>query len=736
METRVEIFKDSLWVGLNLGNTKSVKFNALINKISEINSREISHSNTFKIPNTKGNIEALGLNIFNPKLMAESLNRKYRANYYIGDRLVQTGFVVINNVLGGNININFIDESLGLVEIWGTTTFKELLQSGDINRPADYQSVIDTMKVYSMDKTAVLQHLPLVGTRGHELALFPNTLNAIGSPWQLNIDEVRPDDSFNPYQSRPIYNVKALFDLATESFGFTPIYDDSVDWSSVKKHYIVNSGLGDDELEDGGLVSTTYSSTDFRFDYTANVSVATPKDTWDEAGYVDLSNHSPAISSEIPNNVSGLDIAAIESSRGSIVGDFSWAAKETLFKPTLNASGFGSLKFETSHAVNTVNPISSSVTNLIKWVFIWRDASGVGFLYESFGSLNLRQNAQFGPISTSVSGTPGVNWKTTVEFDKTRFLQPPAGGGDFFGVVLFQDFYYDVPTGSQTIADVPRYRSTLSAITEVSLPANTVSYDEFGQFIADDIDLTYAAPTVSIKQLLSAFMAKEGILTNINTKTKEVLYFSYQLYKKNRDDGKFSDWSQYLREYSPINRNTNYGNNYGQVNEVGLKEPYEGNTFNHSLSNIERGIKYKEFATNHNGLYSDVQGAYKIPYTNTPYIEFKNTRLGLVEDTGDLGDLTQVRYDKSTQGTITGLPHIQNVKFGALPIGMQEWYDIIDSSIKVEAFFLLPVSIFREVKLYEPIYVEQLGGYYIIEEISEYTDQSTPVQISLIKLLD
>ena len=54
----------------------------------------------------------------------------------------------------------------------------------------------------------------------------------------------------------------------------------------------------------------------------------------------------------------------------------------------------------------------------------------------------------------------------------------------------------------------------------------------------------------------------------------------------------------------------------------------------------------------------------------------------------------------------------------------------------MEAIFLLPVDEIKNIDLSEPIYVEELGGFYIIEEIKEYTNGQTPVMVKLIKLLD
>ena len=61
VKNRVEIYRDSVWTALELYENRSIKYNALINKIEGINSREISHTNTFSLPRTEINITALNI---------------------------------------------------------------------------------------------------------------------------------------------------------------------------------------------------------------------------------------------------------------------------------------------------------------------------------------------------------------------------------------------------------------------------------------------------------------------------------------------------------------------------------------------------------------------------------------------------------------------------------------------------------------------------------------------------
>ena len=74
--TRIEILKDGAYIFLELGTDKSIRYNSVINKIGKTSTREISGSNTFSIPWTFHNIQALGLNLFNAIELASSLNQK------------------------------------------------------------------------------------------------------------------------------------------------------------------------------------------------------------------------------------------------------------------------------------------------------------------------------------------------------------------------------------------------------------------------------------------------------------------------------------------------------------------------------------------------------------------------------------------------------------------------------------------------------------------------------------
>ena len=57
--------------------------------------------------------------------MAKAMNAKYEARFYVEEKLLQEGFIVINNTNDGKIKVNFIDDALSIVEKWGETSYEE-----------------------------------------------------------------------------------------------------------------------------------------------------------------------------------------------------------------------------------------------------------------------------------------------------------------------------------------------------------------------------------------------------------------------------------------------------------------------------------------------------------------------------------------------------------------------------------------------------------------------------------
>lgn len=722
--TRIEIYKNLQWKHLVLRDNDAIKYNAVINKVGEVSTREISHTNTFSLAPVWQNTQALGLNIFNAKDLAKALNTKYRAKYYVEDKLFQEGFLVINNTKGGTIQVNFIDEALDITEKWGSTTYQELLRDDTLAFPLDYQNAINELFEYDMDKTAVLTPLSEVGTRGHNLCLFPNNLNTIGDVFQLDENENRIDDAFNPYQSRPVFNAISLFDLATVGYGYTPIFDPSVDWQKIMRTYMVDKGLLESANGNNGIQQIqhpTVSSAGSPFyvdppDFGAPIQTYTIKHLYDFSAGV----------SKKPGQVENFSEPVLfQTFTGAPFyppPSQPWLNENVIFTPDVQAGNVGEINIKGDTVVTSTNGDFTDITI----IGIWKNITlGSPTVDSVLAQRDFNGNIT-GPL---VENTPITATQFDVTLDKSVLDTVPSGA-DPDGLVGISVIV------SKTFLNGGVFNMGNLQVTETYLPVGVVAYDDYGQYLPDIVDLTHAAPKETIKTLLSGIMHKEGILMDIDNKNREVKFFTYGAYEQQKFDGNFSDWSKYLQKYDPLLHNTNYGNAYAIKNRIGLNTPYNGNTSDIILENQGEDSKYKDFTTNYLQKFKDISNVKEVLNTNTPYLEFENKGLGLVEYGGNLGQLSQRRANGSVQGDFTGLAAMINVNGSILPNGVVEWYKLVDEAIRVDAQFLFPSDVIKQLDLSEPVFIEGMGGWYIIEEVSEYENQGTPVEVKLIKLID
>lgn len=686
--TRLEILVDGSWERLKLKTGEVIKYNAVINRIGSLNTREISHTNTFSLPLVSENIRKLKLNYFNHRELAKSLNNKYEAKYYVEEKLLQQGYLVINNTTNDEVNVNFIDEGLSIIDKWGTTSIKDLLKDGSLDTPADYLAAIAEMRSYTLSVDQLATPLSQVGTRGYNLALFPNSLNLIGDKFNVDENGVRQNNIFNPYQSRPVFNAKAIFDLAAEAYGYTPIFDPSVNWNKVAKTYIApeNSDKNSNEEETSSIYSPISGDADAKLRST----VTSP--TWS----VESATTYPLVRSTKPNLVSGW--VDPDTSYGT-----SYLDTNCIFIPDLSTLASGLITYR----VQSPNEIFA------------------GSAWSCWSSI-VPGDVIFRPmvIQDEVSIGPGV---INFSLSKLDLIDPPAGADELIGIFA---------TTLEIEASADENQINNVQVTESFASQEAVTYDKFGQFVDENLDLVYSAPEDSIKETLSGLMQKEGILMNLNHKTKEILFFNYGRYKTLRGLGEFQDWSKYLQKYRPYGYNTEYGGEYASKNIIGLSDPYKGNTATIYLRNQDSVSKNKDRAENYVSFFKDVEEVNRIPNSRTPYYEYTVSSRGLVEHSRNLGELTQTRADNTTQGLLIGLPAISNVNYIDIPSGITEWYRLVDESVKASPMFLLPVDTVRNVDLSRPIYVEDLGGFYIIEEIAEYVDGSKEVAVKIIKIID
>lgn len=756
MRTRIEILKGDTWVELVL-KEKSIKYNQVCNRIGSLDQRKISHSNTFPLPYVSENIIALNINVFSPVLMAEALNRKFQARYYVKDKLLQKGYLVINNTIRGEISVNFIDEALVIVDEWGRLTFKQLLQKL-INTPLELnKSVISPsflanltiLSSYNLDKTVKVLNTPSCFCNGDDLSIedkevfitrFPNYLNNIGDKFQLDKEDIRKVDFFNPFQSRPIFSMFGFLYIVSQAFGYKLRLDPGVDFLALRDTYLCNNGTKEGTPQEDSFVSSStkiIASGEAQY-WRTNKGGAGSGDNegWfemffqypDDVPTINEFGKKVGVASRTPNEVGSyppshtyyreresiLDkkcVVLIETN--PIVGQVVWTGE---ISPRVPLNKFSFSQF-----------IAVSV-----WRNIYGSTTEIPFIIESEGKVSEGSN----PDRTFI-----------VKGEKSQLNDIPPGFPTFIGLVLrvivrHEDEFYN---------DVPSIKNM--HFVEKVLPKGLAEFDKFGQYLNSTVDLLSLAPETSIKELLSSILQQQGLLLTFvkdeNGVQNIVKLFTYGAYRdrvrESREGqlNKFYDWSEYHQRNIDPGYNTDFGSEYGEMNEVSLTNPFPGNIGHIKISTnvTSKGFQSKliPLAKNQAKSFEDVSAVDFIGDTD-PYFEYTNTSLGLVScKFNEFLPGSRKQYNAELTGFTAiadELAKISNVVYSDdyLPIGIKELYYLVDVSVKSTATFLLPTFVVQNFDISLPVYVESLGGFYIVEQIGEYVDDLTLVKVDLIKL--
>lgn len=753
--TRVEIYKNGTWVQLILKEEK-IKYNTLSNKIGELENRRINGSNTFELPYVSENIIALDINVFSPTLMAIALNKKFPARYYVKDKLAQKGFLVINNTIRGQINVNFIDEALVITDEWGKRTFKQLLVDlGDdpskfpksvLN--TNFMNSINLLKDYETDKSKkVLNTGPFIAGGGSDdpsvlgkisyIARYPNPLNNIGDKFNLDKDGIRKLDSFNPFQSRPIFSMFAFFYTICQAFGYRLKIDESVDFNLLRDTYLVTKGVEESVPVSEVLVTSTTptisTSNPQWWDYDKHGAGTGDNEAWYEFFFI------------YPNTVVTVD------DYGKKIGVESLTPNQ--INPAYTPVHKYNRKREDLQTQNCVVKIEQDpFIGQVVWTgtvnkrtpdnrfqfrefiakSVWKDPDGNVFEMD----FTIESETKMNPERTF-----------TVTGDKAQLNDTPGDAEEFVGLILrvivrHEDQYYN---------DVPQM-SSLHFIEKV-LPKGKTSFDPYGQFISNRTNLLKLAPDTSISELLKSCLQQQGLLLTFERDTNGmqniVKLFTYGAYRNRVRDlrlgipNSYYDWSKYHQRYVPPLWNTDYGTSYGEMNEVSLSNPFSGNVSKIQISTnvTSKGFQSKliPLAQNRTKSFDDVSAVNSV-FNTTPYFEYTMTTQGLIRCSFDQflpGDRKQYNADSVTSLiTCDPLPVVSNVIYSDdfLPIGIKEWYYLVDVSVRCQATFLLPLLVVQTLDLSKPVFIENLGGFYIVEQVEEYTDNLTTVKVSLIKL--
>jgi hypothetical protein len=753
MKTRVEILKNGLWVQLVLREDK-IKYNTLSNKIGDFEQRRISHSNTFSLPYVSENIIALDINVFSPVLMAESLNKKFPARYFVRDKLVQKGFLVINNTIRGEINVNFIDEALVITDEWGRITFKQLMhQLGEdpsvftksVISP-NFMTNIDILKNYETDKTKQVLNTPFCVCSGDDpsidgksvyIARYPNPLNNIGDKFNIDSEGVRKPDGFNPFQSRPIFSIFAFIYIVCQAFGYKLRLDPGVDFELLRDTYLTNKGIEEGTpASDSTVTSTTpiIERTQPQYwDYRKHGIGEGDNEGFYEHFFlypdtevtVDQFGKKIGVASKRPNEVFNYapshvygrqrqDLQSqnciVQIEEDTFIGDVIWTGE-----------------------INRRAPDDKFTFIEIVAKSVWTTSLGVGF------------EAPFN-IEVQTSETPR-NFTVTGNKEQLNNTPEAAVGGAFIGLILrvvvrHDGGYWD---------DVPEMFNM--HFVEQVLPKGKTSQDRFGQFLNDHTNLLDYSPDTSVKELLANILQQQGLLLTFerdsNGVQNIVKLFTYGAYRDRVHEAragelnKYYDWSKYHRRYTPPLWNTDYGSKYGEMNEISLTNPFPGNIGHIQISTnvTSKGFQSKliPLAKNQTKSFDDVSLVTSV-FNTDPYFEYTLKTQGLVRCSFD-DFLPGVRKQYNAELAVSTidcdqLPKLSNVIYSDdfIPIGIKEWYLLVDVAVRCQASFLLPILVIQTLDLSKPVFIETLGGFYIIEEVEEYTDNLTVVKVNLIKL--
>lgn len=693
----LEVKYNDAWRELQMYSFDPLPYNILTNKIGEPSSRKISHSNTLSLPICGTNKRSLGLNIHNYADMRQALNRKYECVMKENGKTIRRGYLVINKVTTKDIKVNVIDEGLDLLDKWGENKLQDIYNNEDLvsNMPTDYQYIINEAQTLLMDSTLPVQDLIAMPSEGWPLIAWPNTLNAIGSKFnKLENGSRVPSDRLNPFQSRPLYNALGILKSVCYAYGYEPEFQD-INTDELSKLFIVGSGMGDDK-ESGGLSTRNPVYNGSMYEQSGWVS---PADTtyWQHvvkgstADFIrpdDLTGYTPP-----PNIVFS-----------------SYESQYCIMKVNIDDSYEGNINCKLHW-----NWLGLNVTSRVYINAVYYNTAGDGVVHKE--------------LTTDPDFTVPDNELAEAEFkiDKSELTTPPAGGADLVGIQIWVLQQQDGQNLNNSSADV-------DYITEEYTTNTNVAIDEYQQYAIDTtVNITKSGPTQTVKQLVSAILAQQGILIDIRARKKKVVFFTYSTYKRKQENKKYSDWSKYFIETLGIEYSTNFGKNFGKNNRVSLQDPYGGNWSEITLANIENGSKFIDFVNSPTKDLKDVSGVSLINIGGThPYFEYTNTGLGLVYSDNQITGLTQTTADGTEQSGLDAW-QIQNVNYLSLPGGVFDWYSAVSNGVKKKAYFLLPKYVVNDIDLTLPIYIDKLGGYHIIEQISEYRDGQNVVEVDLIK---
>lgn len=714
MVYELEIFRDGEWHQLDLPNGQKVKYNLLVNDIGNPSERKISHSNTYTLPKTINNIQALGLNYFNSNALRRSLNKKFDCRIKDRGRITMEGFLVINRPTDKDIKVNVIDKAVDLLGMWGSTTYRELLNNDTLisSLPQALQNAVAQLRNFNIP----LQNQPMVPTSNisgspYPLAAFPNTLNVIGDKFnQLDTGIRVPAGRINTFQSRPLFNTSAFLRMICNAYGYN--IDISAEDDPIND-YIVPESVSEEPNINQHPETEPLNSIQ-RWDI---YSPGSSNTTGQMAFYLP-----PEAPGDLPNNITGYtDPPELLANTASAYFRRDYRELKTIYYISESRMA-GKLTYSCNYQnVSTLPDNDCYVRHYVRSV--WRDLDGLGVMFHEIEGLE--DVWQWKSLSEVQSAE--------IVIDKSQFkIKPHPNAFRLYGILHVVQFRRPTANLATSEYDSPHMinmRTTEEIITKDKITYN--DKDEFYQGIT--VNLANAAPQETLKNLLSGILVRNGLLCYINDLNKTVYFYGYGLMTSriiNRTN--IDDWSDYFLKHMPIEYDTQYGDKYAKLNRIGLKEAFPGNTYNLKLSEQGEDSKYKDFVEFENPQFKDVT---EVKLVNVggmkPYFEYTNKGLGLVNIESTINGLIQTN-SKGVEAGMVNVRHAQNINYLQLPQSVIDWYEIINKGVRVKGYFLLPQDIVKNIDLRRPKYIEGLNSTAIIEKVSEYVDAQTPVEVTLI----
>jgi len=723
---------------LELYSGSKVSYNSIMNKIGNLSTREISHSNTFSIPKTVTNNRILNLNEFNYDSLARGLNEKFRAQTLFDGVKIGDYYLVINKTDDKDIKINLLDKSYDLLDKWRSITFHEILTNSSYYTgfPQSYQDQLLSLKEYEWYLDEGIAQIPSIN--GTPICWFPNTVNQVGDSFNTeqpfggsaSEEEGRRLEMgyLNPAQSRPIWNVYKFLEMVCLAFGYTISYGSEVNQTDLKQLGIVSP--------DANKSSTsTVEDRDFTI---VNSSEILPIESYT---FIEI--------------VNGEDPPDLRYEYGCVYG-----------------SGVSGLKIVTPSSLLTSIPDAETLLGAFDGFFVSPDGveawktSGCMITPDVVAEdTELTYEHDLDPrIGVTIQQNPGVG--SEIGFKDTRFSLWKNASGNVAAVLRTttdnlmgemakapSNFFQSDFIG---VVQITYYRwgyidqSNYTQITPLPHLVNYSVREQYSEVIGDNIndvdeyvvdegttDLTFGAPRTKILELVSGILKYRGLILNINQEDETVLVTSYTDILNNGTLGNYIDLSDEFLPNLKSTFNTDFGKDFGKVLDIGLRTPFPGNKSPYDLpftNGVE--LKYADSVEYLNSTYSDIIKLLQIRNPGfSEFLEVSADSLSLVKYISNITD--RGIYNSDTSYLTNPYMNSAYLSFSNTDSAtLHSWLDLIAKGVKVTAKFSLSVSKYNSIanNMDFPVYIQGLRGFFIVDEIKEYNGSDTITEIRLIKI--